>query len=410
MKTKEDSQAVTAEQLISLLEFETARLQHEEARPGWSKWALFGALGAVLWLLVSEFDNPPTNWHTVALLFLLLSLALDLIDAVASTLGESNKEDGGKPRFLIPRGRYGRQRPLALFVLVRSLLLLAILRWLASILPLYSVYAGYLYTGLIIFAAVGMFFISFLSIPLPAPDAYPKSSATPKVARLLWLLMYLADFITIFGLSQVLLTSVPIEVAAIRTASLLVATLLLLRLLARDNAPSPLLATLSKIRRRLALGELDSTTAKNQIQIAFAGLKASDVLQDDLSVLLALLTRIEEANAAIRREIELLPRTSGDAQENAAGADRRLVGAILRSVGVQENEARTAIMDFERQLGRLKRRSRYVTRTVPTAAEEVNSLIEKLERGFQASKAHSEENGRVLADVRMGLDEGNRLS
>jgi hypothetical protein len=59
-------------ELIELLEFEIARIEKEQERPGWTKWALAGAVASCGWLLLDQFESHSNLIKISNALFLLL--------------------------------------------------------------------------------------------------------------------------------------------------------------------------------------------------------------------------------------------------------------------------------------------------------------------------------------------------
>jgi hypothetical protein len=50
----EEMQLMKKRTLIDLINRETDQIESEQKRPGWTPWALLGALATLLWLLMKE--------------------------------------------------------------------------------------------------------------------------------------------------------------------------------------------------------------------------------------------------------------------------------------------------------------------------------------------------------------------
>ena len=43
-------------QLVQLLEFEIDQIRADERQPGWTRWAIFGALTSLTWLAINQIE------------------------------------------------------------------------------------------------------------------------------------------------------------------------------------------------------------------------------------------------------------------------------------------------------------------------------------------------------------------
>lgn len=58
------------EQTIKAIDFELEVINRETVLPGWTKWAIYGAFGAIGWLLVNVYENETFNYLNIAQLYL----------------------------------------------------------------------------------------------------------------------------------------------------------------------------------------------------------------------------------------------------------------------------------------------------------------------------------------------------
>jgi hypothetical protein len=113
----------TRDQLVSLIQFELDRAEKLAARPGWTAWALWGALATVAWLAVSEINGSTIAWDAVETWFLFGSMLIDLIAITPGLLNhESNQQNQGH-RFIIANRSLGSIRSLLALLFLRSVIL-----------------------------------------------------------------------------------------------------------------------------------------------------------------------------------------------------------------------------------------------------------------------------------------------
>src|SRR3989339_2138738 len=58
---------------LEYIDSEISYIESTYKRPGWTQWALLGALSASIWLLLDEFENV-TNFKIIDTLYLILAI------------------------------------------------------------------------------------------------------------------------------------------------------------------------------------------------------------------------------------------------------------------------------------------------------------------------------------------------
>lgn len=69
---EKETDEIINEQIIKSIDFELDLINKESARPGWTKWAIYGSFAAAVWLLVSLFESHNFNFINIAQLYLAL--------------------------------------------------------------------------------------------------------------------------------------------------------------------------------------------------------------------------------------------------------------------------------------------------------------------------------------------------
>ena len=71
------------ERVLHVLDFEIDRIQTEQQRPGWSIWAIYGALGTSIWLLSEQIASATASLTNVLQLLIGFSAGGFLFDVIA---------------------------------------------------------------------------------------------------------------------------------------------------------------------------------------------------------------------------------------------------------------------------------------------------------------------------------------
>lgn len=68
------------DRIIHFLECEISSRRSEAMRPGWTTWAILGAMASLLWLMFSVLDtNEFISWRNILYITLLLSVSFDFL-------------------------------------------------------------------------------------------------------------------------------------------------------------------------------------------------------------------------------------------------------------------------------------------------------------------------------------------
>jgi len=150
--------STSTQQALDVIDFEIARIESEQTRPGWTLWAVFGAITSLLWLLSNEYEKGNVQIFNVAQIVLVLSIARDVIHYGARQLAPvRHRHYESSPRFNFatglesPSGMFFYWIRFA-FLFVLSILLAPKVNWSHTV-PLLVFYGLFTLLGLIGFAS-----------------------------------------------------------------------------------------------------------------------------------------------------------------------------------------------------------------------------------------------------------------
>ncbi len=293
--------------LITFITSEIETIRAQNSRPGWTIWALLGALAACGWLALGEFEKSSfLNWAVINSIW--VSLGLLLVFPVISRLWAGqpfNRHYHGK----VSSARTRVHRSCTLLRLVLNLAMIAIVVYY----PLPFVSDLVLNVTLFCFGFEAFSFIvllsgSFADFPLPfsghmssIPSHGPSALApSDEIAQWMWriaqrmrritqivfcfhsLLCAVCAYLFLYSLyhSGLVLTIGEVKVVALGVASFVV-----LKTLAHLPHESPAMGNLIQLRRDLSLGKSSVDFARKQADFVLYGLSPDDYYADKIAKL-----------------------------------------------------------------------------------------------------------------------------
>lgn len=304
------SNSPSVEQVLNTLDFEINRLTAEQQRPGWTVWALCGAILGAVWLTTEQWETGEADVIGVMYVFLFLSLAYDLLS---------------QARVFFPKLHYwasSTYRVIPLFELVTPAQLLisatdaGVLIFIALAL---TDSLGLFLTACVIFIYTRIFISSIFIFVYShfRPLVYlPFDSSTyrwVKITRYASLVvisvLMLWACIWLFKLTVALYPET-VSLTDMRIGGLLVVITVLIQILAGHRISNPLLNTLADIRKQLAFGNIPLELAISRADIAISGMKVDTLLRSNLDdwlkyleKLWALSQKLEDTFVAVSEEL-----------------------------------------------------------------------------------------------------------
>lgn len=374
-RMENSSEGLDRDQLIRLIEFELSRADAAAAKPGWTTWAIMGALATVAWGLTSELRSAQVDWHRVGLLFLAVSFASDALYSVFSTLKPSSSSRSQTLRFFHSNLTLGHARPFLAVLVVRFAALFVLTWWNWSPLSLSTSWAVSAYLIAALFFLTAMLVLSFGRIPMPQePTSSPKLTVIVQIVAIGLPILSAASFW--FGVSSEAFTS---SVGEVRVAGLLWTASTLLLVLSKSRPTYPLAASLLSIRRDLGLNRIDPETARRQVELAIDGLRVSDVLQQEIEAVLGPLRAAMNAEDRAMRELEALVETlSANPSPEPSSTQADLTAAVRRSIDAASEESTRHLKAADVAVDRLSNRIVFLTRLAPGSVADISNLLREV--------------------------------
>ncbi len=308
----------------------------DEQKPGWTRWALIGALGTSAWLLAQELERLPLSWDRLAFFLLSAFVFVHTISSVDRLLTTSSRSRRHVTLFTLDILGYQVRRYSvleALFYL--SLGAIAVCLIYPTPFAFKALFIT-LCTGQLL-ANVVVFGLSFTRFPIPTSQKPAHTLILGSAALLLdlffcWSIVYIT-------LHSYLLPSVH----EIRAVALIGVSFWLLRMIVDAKAGNPLVESMREIRRSLFLGEIDERSAQQQFRIVLRGLPIAEYFRDQIAeyistaketqqMIVDMRTQIQAVRLQIRRRSARTTRSSFTKQLTSAKADSNKVSRNLANM------------------------------------------------------------------------------
>jgi hypothetical protein len=259
------------DRLLHLLDCEIQTRDSKLKRGGWTSWALLGALGGTLWLLLSEWQMKPSmnpavigRWYLV--LYLAAIAGCMIIDFL--TWEHSGRETSGRAQ--LANLLYGGRRRLNAFYALHFPALFALAFYFRSGVRWWAVCWVLLFSAFWCLHPLRLLFLDYKRSPVAMPHSPPRLGTFLVCLFLVGAVA--GSAVAYYGAGPPLTTG---RIADCRIAGLLALSMLLIRALATISAPDPIVPLFEELRRCLVLGQIDVGEAMRQTESALFGLSHS---------------------------------------------------------------------------------------------------------------------------------------
>jgi len=274
-----DRASTRTDHIFQFLNEEISQLFAEQAQPGWTLWAVLGALATVLWLLSQELEAHTFSTENVSLLLLVFSMSSDVLRVGVEQISPDTKQSR-TGRFQFSRQFLSSTRLSFYWELVRGMLFVGIVVTYSTGIRIDHWVAALYYSGVLILMSSLGIGLSYSKMPIDLG----RLGITLKEKIVVTVTLLVPTAWGLFGYVQHLsdLSSAP-SITDYRLGALLLAILVLVEVLTTRSTPSPLISSLREIRRDLICNKIDTNTAIEQVDIALLGLRVNDFLQEEIS-------------------------------------------------------------------------------------------------------------------------------
>jgi hypothetical protein len=299
----------------SFLDSEIENLRSEIQRPGWTSWALTAALAGLVWILISLVEQGNYSLKAVASLLLVVSFLTYSYALVKDRVSPSLPSERPKGR-LMPTNLVNANMPVIILIVAQ-------LAFFTIVIPRFSTELGSVATSISLAAisllwltVVAGIFIVAMRIPVPFNS---RHRLLPIVSVIYLVVMLLSIW---YQIRFLWISAGVASVYDVRFALVVAAIFYLSCRLVSVPRGALTLNVLRTIRRELVLGRIELGPAKEQVDIALTGMRASDLLEGYVSKLLSL---YRDASAELSKAVSCIDQMDKSVSETAEKLPRELV-------------------------------------------------------------------------------------
>lgn len=389
-----NSNALTNEQLLNALDSEIAYIKSEQQRPGWTIWAMLGALAVIVWHLLFAWENGFSTTINVFSWFLTFALLADAIIAFNYSVSSEGSQHKYGSRYYFFQQRYSEERPAILLSAIYYIILIRIVIELNTAVKWYYSYPAYLYCGLLMLLTIAVLVLSYVKLPVP------KSELT-WYARIILLVLSLMAFLPAIGyLSYLTLNFKSVRFADMRLGILFWAACFLLIKLTQLGKKSALLLSLIEIRRDLAFRRIDVKFAQESADIALAGMRLTNVVQGNVHELIKLLEKMDDEARIIGTRYDMALSKLPTKKATLTGKRKELISAVIDSCKEHIEKEKELINQYNEKLKPFgKRLFRLSSKKDP----EFNEILDKIKVARKETEKMIDENNKKLDKLKKGL-------
>jgi len=360
--------------LLVLLTEEIADLERSKTRPGWTTWAILGALATLIWVLLNSVDNHEIDALVVLKFLLLIITICDCLWIIWKTLS-SIRESDRTSRFEVANKAASDIWRVSFPLLIRNGTIFYLIVY-ASFPTLQTILLVVFFSmeTVVLLSALLM---SFFPFPLPSK---PQPRSLLKVA-------VIAVFITSIAVRSlwVLILHKAPSVTEWKVALISTSCIYLCILLMRASSGLGLIVELKEIRRRLVLGELSPSDAAKQIDLVIRGLTVHEILQPAVANVLAthsrVISRCRYIEATLRLIKEITERLSLEDKTETEARVKSLIISIKNNAEILEeiiNDQIVAEKTLERRIHLLRGMSKSVIEEVHIILNQVSASRQRV--------------------------------
>lgn len=270
-------------ELVNILNDEISDIDSENKRAGWTHWALIGTLAGAIWLFFGELQKNTFVTHNVFYCLICILLICDWF-SLPSSPSKLTSQKSNENRF--KSMGFNSHRLAVIYFLIFRISLLCFLAFVLSKTANQSIpFALFIYC--LIYLTVLLLGVLAIQFDIVLFSSKNEQDKKTNIASAVFLLSWaISIFLYIYKVNESIAAS--LSVIDIRYSALIFAIIQLVYLLLSHASIPPLYFRLKDIKRNLIWGKIKTSEAASQMEIAILGLKFSELFQEDIREVLAI--------------------------------------------------------------------------------------------------------------------------
>ncbi len=388
--TNQDNQIA---RLIHFLEYEINNRILDVKKPGWTIWAILGAIASAIWLTLSVIEtSSPLSLANICLIFLLLSILCSSLYILTIKLNKIDSKNlySNVARFDHFDSIMSQSRLFLIWIFLWSIILIYIFfeSQLTDLNFIKKIGYAYLFTCSTSIFIVLIF--SFFHIPFPKE---PKSNNNLLAIIIGYGLPILGVVTFISSITYLNSKQVLSSISEYKIAFLVFAISTLLLIMTRSKQESSLLIQLKDIYKKLSLGQIDHEIATKQVDIILNGMTLSEALQLEISSVLSALRKLQQEYQNQTSEISILLKYLDPSLSQWDESDVTIIKSIRSSLANRTNVIVAAKKDIAIKKKRLQSKISFIRgassaqgiKEIDNVYEEISEVEKNLNKTIDTS-------------------------
>ncbi|NPV84232.1 MAG: hypothetical protein HPY46_11710, partial [Candidatus Aminicenantes bacterium] len=381
--------------LIDLINYELSEIDEEQKRPGWTFWALIGALVTLSWLFINQLPLSKVNFINIGFIYVSLSLIIEFIINLIPIISGQGTSHSREPRYFFTMNLFGSYRIYIFVSLAQYTVLLLVALKIGGQLSVITKISIIILMGYSILVWIFLIILSFLKVPINPQRMGWLTYLTASIISMLFI-------ISLFGCFKKLV----IEFEAFTPEEFRASVILLLIaytiiLMSKVRSISPVRSYLISLRRDIILDKIDLDQAQKQIDLALSGLLVEDVLQERIKEVLDCFDQInKEFNELINimKSIKLLLPISVEEQDHSQSIRTLMDISKTKKNNLTNlfNSLKTSIKKFEEKKNQIIRLDDRAYEKIQQVEGKINIAFSNLERLYKNYEKENQEIEQML--------------
>lgn len=284
-------------QLLSFLNEEISQIQKDEARPGWTVWALFGSTAACFWILINHIENQSPDWNTISIM--LITFAFSSF-ALGNLLKQFTKNESlsRQNRFVSIKSIFERSKQSTGLVLVYVFFIFILLNRTTYTIKPWEKNVTFLSINCLVFVIIlAILFTKTNDFFILPYDIRARKISNKKLSFFICFILITFKALQIasaFVWINYILSKNLFNLYEFKICLLIFAIAILLILITSLKMPLNITNNLIELRRELVLDVLPTENIKNQIDLILRGQKIEDYYTEETYQILNSLQQFEK--------------------------------------------------------------------------------------------------------------------
>jgi hypothetical protein len=324
-----ETNIVEGDTLISFIDNEINYIQNEIEQPGWTIWAIIGAIAICGWFLLDIF---PSQKITINHIFLVVLLAINIYRILFTLINLRNASTERKKFYSIEEINENGNILVQLFHYGTNLALIYFTYLFTSYVKSYISIVAYLFYAFYSLMPLFSFLAQKFYFKFIPSESTIIEFNSPLIGCAVYPLLLIELFITITYALILKNPYIHVAIDDFKAATLIISIYILIQILINLTVKSPILSTLIEIRRDYVFGHISDADAKKRLEIALLGLQVSDIGQNVLNKVLSIIKAAESELEEAKEKCSTLKSEYQKFGGNITKDEKIILGSLHESI------------------------------------------------------------------------------